>query len=92
MAFVHRQSCEGVKRDFDLFGVPPTQTGIVRSQWVEYQPTASLDSSGPIEFLLPAAGDDYLDLVNTYVIVKTKVTTAAATDLDPGAALGPVNN
>ena len=26
MAFVHRQSCEGVKSELDIFAVPPTQT------------------------------------------------------------------
>lgn len=89
MIFVHRPSCEGVKSEFDLFGVPQIQTSIVRSQCVEYQPTASPDSGRPI--LLPGAGDDYLEFANTYLIVKTKVTTAAGADLDPAAEVGPWN-
>ena len=48
MAFVHKQSCEGVKTELDLFTVPPTQTSIVDSHVVELQPMASLDSGGPI--------------------------------------------
>ena len=92
MAFVHRQSCEGFKSELDLFGVAPTQTSIVRSQWVEHQPTASLNSGGPIEFLIPGTGDEYLDFANIYLIVKTKVTSAAGADLDPATTVGPVNN
>ena len=69
MAFVHRQSCEGVKTELDLFTVPPTQTSIVDSHVVEHQPLASLDSGGPIEFLIPGSGDDYLDLANTMLHV-----------------------
>ena len=62
MAFVHRQSCEGVKTELDLFTVPPTQNSILDSHVVEHQPMSSLDSGGPIEFLIPGSGDDYLDL------------------------------
>ena len=38
MAFVHRQLCEGVNTELDLFTVPPTQTSIVDSHVVEHQP------------------------------------------------------
>ncbi|KAI0213906.1 hypothetical protein LSAT2_001010 [Lamellibrachia satsuma] len=35
----------------------------------------------------PEQGDDYLDFANTYVIVKTKMTSATGADLDPAAAM-----
>ena len=44
MAFVHRQSCEGVKSELDLFAMPLTQTSIDDGRWVEHQPLTSLDS------------------------------------------------
>ena len=55
MALVHRQSCEGVKSERDLFAVPPTQTSIEEGGWIEHQPLTSLDWGGPIEleFILP---------------------------------------
>ena len=87
MAFVHRQSCEGVMTELDLFTVPPTQTSIVNSHVVENQPMASLDSGGSIEFLIPGSGDDYLDLANTMLYVQVKVTRANGDD-----PVGPVNN
>ena len=92
MAFVHKQSCEGVKTELDLFTVPPTQTSIVDSHVVELQPMASLDSGGPIEFLIPGSGDDYLDLANTILHVQVKVTRANGDDLDLADPVGPVNN
>ncbi|KAI0231796.1 hypothetical protein LSAT2_017836 [Lamellibrachia satsuma] len=92
MAFVHRQSCEGVKTELDLFTVPPTQNCISDSHVVEHQPTASLDSGGPIEFLIPGSGDDYLDLANTMLHVQAKVTRANGHALDAGESVGPVNN
>ena len=92
MAFVHRQSCEGVKSELDLFTVPPTQNCIIASHVVEHQPTASLDSGGPIEFFIPGSGDDYIDLANTMLHVQVKVTQPNGADLDAAAPVGPVNN
>ena len=92
MAFVHKQSCEGVKSELDLFTVPPTQNSIVDSHVVEHQPMASLDSGGPIEFLIPGSGDDYLDLANTMLHVQVKVTRVNGDDLDLADPVGPVNN
>ena len=92
MAFVHRQSCEGVKTELDRFTVPPTQNCISDSHVVEHQPMASLDSGGPIEFLIPGSGDDYLDLANTMLHVQAKVTRANGHELDADEPVGPVNN
>ena len=92
MAFVHRQSCEGVKTELNLFTVPPTQNCIIDSHMVEHQPTASLDSGGPIEFFIPGSGDDYLDPANTMLHVQAKVTRANGNDLDAAEPVGPVNN
>ena len=92
MTFVHRQSCEGVKTELDLFTVTPSQTSIVDSHVVEHQTMASLDSGGLIEFLIPGSGDDYLDLANTILHVQVKVTRANGDDLDLADPVGPVNN
>ena len=72
--------------------MPPTVTSIESGQWVEHQPTASLDSGGTIEFLLPGSGDVYMDLANTYLFARAKVTKAVGSDLDTDNPVGPVNN
>ena len=92
MAFVHRQSCEEVKSELDLFAVPPTQMSIDDGRWVEHQPLTSLDSGGPIEFMLPGTGDAYLDLANTYLLIRAKVVRGDGTDLAADTQVAPVNN
>ena len=92
MAFVHQQSCEGVKSELDLFAVPPTQTSIEDGRWVEHQPLTSLDSGGPIEFVIPGTGDAYLDLANTYLLIRAKVVRGVGTDLAADTPVAPVNN
>ena len=92
MAFVHQQSCEGVKSELDIFAVPPTQTSIEDGRWVEHQPLTSVDSGGPIEFVIPGTGDAYLDLANTYLLVRAKVVRGVGTDLAADTPVAPVNN
>ena len=40
MAFVHAQSGECMKTELDLFSLPPTQTSIEKSDWIEYKPVS----------------------------------------------------
>ena len=92
MAFVHRRSCEGVNSESDIFAIPPTQTRIEEGLWLEHQPLTSLNSGGPIEFILPGTGDAYLDLENTYLLIRAKVVRGIGTDLADDTPVGPVNN
>ena len=92
MAFVHRQSCEGVKSELDLFAVPPTQTSIEEGGWIEHQPLTYLDSGGPIEFILPGTEDAYLDIANTYLLVRAKIVNGDGTDIVADTPVAPVNN
>ena len=92
MAFVHRQSCEGVKSELDLFAVPPTQTSIEDGRWAEHQPLTYLDSGGPTAFVIPGTGDAYIDLANTYLLIRAKVVRGVGTDLAADIPVAPVNN
>ena len=82
----------GVKSELDLFVVPPTQTSIEDGRWVEHQPLTSLDSGGPIEFVIPGTGDAYFDLANTYLLIQTKVVRGVGTDLAADTPVAHVNN
>lgn len=61
MAFLHSQSCECVKTELDIFSLPPTQTSIQSGQWANYKPLSSITENGPLEFVIPGHGEDYLD-------------------------------
>ena len=91
MAFVHHESNECSKSELDLFSIPPTQTSIIKGQWIEYHPLSNITDSGPIEFNVSGSGDEYLDLARTQLYVKAKITKANGTALDPNEQVGPVN-
>ena len=92
MPFVHKQSCEGMKSELDRFAVPPTQTSIEDGRWVEHQTLTYLDSGGPVEFVIPGTRDAYLDLANTYMLIRAKVGRGVGTDLAPDKPVAPVDN
>ena len=69
MAFVHASSCECNKSELDLFTVPPTQTAIEASQWIEHRPITSLTDHGTIEFVIMGSCDECVDLLETLLQV-----------------------
>jgi len=65
MAFVHKQSCECIKSEIDLFSAPPTQTSVENGNWIECHPLTTVGDDSPIEFEINGNGEDYSDLANT---------------------------
>ncbi|KAJ8666603.1 hypothetical protein QAD02_008265 [Eretmocerus hayati] len=52
MAFLHTQSCECLKSELLSFEIPPTQTTIEGSRYIQYKPISSLTDDSPIEFIV----------------------------------------
>ena len=64
---------------------------VEEGQFVEYHPLSSLSPAAPIEFAISGATSEYLDLSNTYLHVRAKVTKADRTNLDAGTDVPRVN-
>jgi len=91
MAFVHEQSCECLKSELDLFSVPPTQTSVENGNWIEYHPLTTVADDSPIEFEINGNGEDYIDLANTMLYVRAKITRADGTNLQAADVVAPAN-
>lgn len=91
MAFVHPQSCECLKSELDIFAVPPTQTSIESSSYVEYNPISSISDGTPIEFVITNGGQEYLDMANTQLFVTAQILDANNTAINNEQPVGPVN-
>jgi len=86
-----------MKTELDLFSLPPTQTSIEKSDWIEYKPIASLTDDAPIDFSIPGFGEEYLDLSHTLLSVKLKIIQSDGSDLPKetdtvAVNVAPVNN
>jgi len=91
MAFVNELSCECTKSELDVFALPPTQTSIQQSNWVEYQLLTSILGNAPLEFDVTGTGEGYLDMTNVMLYVCARVTTNAGADIDADSTTAPVN-
>lgn len=97
MAFLHTHSCECLKSELLLFEIPPTQTTIEGSHWLQYKPISSLSNDSPIEFVIPGNGEEYLDLAHTMLNLRVSLEFEGnPADLPSGSpdinTIGPVNN
>ena len=91
MAFINKFSCECSKSETDLFSVPPTQTSILKGQWIQYNPLTNIVDSDSIEFNVTGSSAHYLDLAHSMINVKAKIVNEDGTDLADDAQVGPVN-
>ena len=91
MKRVHKLSCDCFKSEVDLMSIPPTQTAIEKSKFIEYHPIASLNDAGPLEFFIPASGDQYIDLATNVLVIKARITKSDGNPVDAGTKVGPVN-
>lgn len=53
------------KTELDLFATPPTQTSVEGGKMSCYRPISTISDDSPIEFHIPGAGDEYIDLSRT---------------------------
>ncbi|XP_016843993.1 uncharacterized protein F54H12.2-like [Nasonia vitripennis] len=79
----------------DLFTLPATQTSIESSSFLHYKPVSSLsdDVDAPLEFVVPAGSEHYIDLAHTMFHVQAKIVPAdEATATNEDLKVGPINN
>lgn len=91
MALLHEQSCHCTSSQLDLFAVPPTQTSMVGGTWNEYHPISNLLDGSPIEFHVAGSSEEYLDLSQTKLHIKAKITNADGSNLANDAPVAPAN-
>lgn len=91
MAFLHSHSCECAKSELDLFTLPPTQTSIEGTHWIEYKPVTSISEDSYLEFLIPGNSDDYIDLAHTMINLTVRLEKGDS-PIEDKTLVTPVNN
>nr|XP_002123084.2 uncharacterized protein F54H12.2-like [Ciona intestinalis] len=90
--FVHKNSCECLKSELDLFSAPMTQTSVQDGMWVVNGVQNGLSDSGTVEFLISGTKEHYIDLANSYLHIEVKIVNADGTNLANDATVVPTNN
>ncbi|KAL0147867.1 hypothetical protein M9458_056826 [Cirrhinus mrigala] len=91
MALIHNMSEECIKSELDLFTVPLTQTAIEKNAYIEVPPLSAISDTAPLVFFIAGTGEDYIDLNNTLLFLRVKITNPNGTDIADGAPVGHIN-
>lgn len=91
MALLHQKSAECTLAELDLFSAPMTQLSVEDKKYQEYQPLSALSDSSPIEFYIPGDGEKYLDLNDTLLHLRVKITEKDGSNIPPDTAVGLIN-
>ena len=92
MKLLYEQSSQCLRSELDLFSLPPTQTTVDGSHWVEHRHVSTITSSSPIEFIMSGSCKDYMDLNNTLFEVKACIKTTNDSPVDAAVAVAPIIN
>jgi len=60
--------------DFNLFGLPPTQLTVEKDVFTEHRPINTYNSSSVIQFVIPTNIDEYIQLRESLLYVKLKIS------------------
>ena len=74
-----------------IFSTPPNVSSIDKVQWVEYRPISQLTQNAPIEFIIPAAGQQYIDLKKTLLNLKIRLVESSGKEIEDVKMVAPVN-
>ncbi|GBO05178.1 hypothetical protein AVEN_122124-1 [Araneus ventricosus] len=88
---IHQDSPICVKSELDLFSIPSTQAAIEFGKFVEYFPLSNIRDGSPVEFHISGSGDEYLDLADSYIHVKAKITKSDGAPLPDNEPVATVN-
>ncbi len=82
-------SGECIKSELDLFSVPLTV--IEKNGYLEVSPLSAISGSAPLEFFIAGNGDDYVDLNNTMLYLRVKITRPNGEEIAHPAKVGLIN-
>ncbi len=80
------------KSELDIQGRPPVQVSIVEDYALSVGSRSTLDSGAPLDFEIPASGDDWLDLGSCVLSLGLRVLKGDGTYLAAGDNPSLVNN
>jgi hypothetical protein len=70
----------------DIFQTPAFQTSVERVNFVEIEPVNSIAGNGAIEFNCPADVNEFIDLQNSFLYIRCRITRADGTELQQDVA------
>lgn len=85
-------STPSIRENFSIFSLPPVEAGIDKKYFINHRPVSQLtDASSPYEFVFGASSADMLDLKNSTLHLKVKLTESDGTVIGKDDQVSPAN-
>ena len=91
MAFKLEASSEGYTEQLDLFKEKPTEVGVRNTNWVEHRSNSQLGDTAALEFNIAGSSANYIDLKETRLLIRCKITKEDGNSLTQSDKVGLVN-
>jgi len=81
-SYIFEDSSPSIRSEVDLFKIPPTDTSIEKSNYIEFSPTTNVqENTGQIEFNIQASSNYYRDLKNSFIYVVFQIINTNGSNL-----------
>lgn len=87
MAYINSHKSPTAKTELDIFAVPPTQSSVESGIVQCFRPISALTETSPIEFIIPASNEEYIDLSHTTINLCVRINAS-----QENQNIGPINN
>jgi len=92
MSLINSYSHPVIRGQADIFSLPSTDTTSETSFYAEYKPLVNIqDSDSKIEFRIAGNVNQYLDLSDSFLMIRVKVVGSDLKDLDPAVDVSTAN-
>ena len=89
LTMMNQDNCN--REELLLFSLPPSDTALQSREWIEYRPVNQITGSTVLDFNIPSQSSAYIDLKNSRLNVKLRLTNNDGTPLKDGEVVGLVN-
>ena len=80
------------KSELEVFAPIPIQMAMTSHRWMTYYPLNSLGNADVLEFIIPGTSNEVIDMNNTSIYIKAKITDDKGADLADTVKVQPINN
>lgn len=88
----YRGSAAGMRSNLDIFTLPPTDTSVLASNYISFNPTSDIKQEfGSVQFVVPPTSTQYIDLNSTMLYLQAKIVQANGTALADTDIVCPTN-
>jgi len=90
-AQLFENSLPSMRSSLDIFSKIPTDVSVLATDYLQIWPNTSIKENNPVEICIPQMNNAYLDLFNSFLLVRSHITNDNGTPLTTNQIVAPSN-